>query len=104
MQGQGRGQGRRGGMGFGFRGTSPPAPFVGRGRGGLPRCWYYLRGMQFPGGMPGPDVNPQQYMPGAQNYPFSNEQTELDLLHQQATELGRQLRYIEERLKELGEK
>ncbi len=29
------------GRGFGFRGFSPPWPFVGIGRGGLPRCWYY---------------------------------------------------------------
>jgi NAD-dependent dihydropyrimidine dehydrogenase PreA subunit len=26
--------------GFGFRGVSPPWPYVGRGRGGLPRCAY----------------------------------------------------------------
>ena len=29
------------GRGFGFRGWSPPWPYVGRGRGGLPRCWAY---------------------------------------------------------------
>jgi hypothetical protein len=29
------------GRGFGFRGWSPAWPFVGRGRGGLPRCWAY---------------------------------------------------------------
>ena len=104
MQRQGRGQGRKGGMGFGFGGTSPPAPFVGRGRGGLPRCWYHLREMQFTGGMPEANVNPQQYMPGAPNYPFPNTRAELDLLHQQATELRRQLKYIEERLKELEKK
>ena len=27
--------------GFGFRGWSPPWPYVGLGRGGLPRCWAY---------------------------------------------------------------
>jgi len=26
--------------GFGFRGSSAPWPYVGRGRGGLPRCYY----------------------------------------------------------------
>ena len=26
--------------GFGFRGFSPPWPYTGRGRGGLPRCWH----------------------------------------------------------------
>ena len=29
------------GRGFGFPGWSPPWPFVGLGRGGLPRCWAY---------------------------------------------------------------
>jgi hypothetical protein len=29
------------GRGFGFRGWSPPWPFFGRGRGGLPRCWAF---------------------------------------------------------------
>ena len=29
-----------GGRGFGFRGSSPPWPYIGRGRGGLPRCAY----------------------------------------------------------------
>ena len=28
------------GRGFGFRGASPSWPYVGRGRGGLPRCWH----------------------------------------------------------------
>ncbi|SIN66886.1 hypothetical protein SAMN05444368_0981 [Acetomicrobium flavidum] len=34
----------RGGCGFGFRGQSPAWPYVGMGRGGLPRCWYFLGG------------------------------------------------------------
>jgi len=34
-------RGQRGGMGLGFRGDSPPWPYVGRGRGGLPRCSFY---------------------------------------------------------------
>ena len=29
------------GRGFGFRGWSLGWPYVGRGRGGLPRCWAY---------------------------------------------------------------
>lgn len=37
---RGTGVGARGGMGFGFRGISPPWPYVGRG--GLPRCGYIL--------------------------------------------------------------
>jgi len=38
------GRGQRGGMGLGFRGSSPPWPYVGRGRGGLSRCSYYFGG------------------------------------------------------------
>jgi hypothetical protein len=34
------GRGRRQENGLGFRGDSPPWPYVGRGRGGLPRCSY----------------------------------------------------------------
>jgi hypothetical protein len=40
-RGRSAGSGARGGQGFGFRGSSPPWPYVGRGRGGLPRCAYY---------------------------------------------------------------
>jgi hypothetical protein len=39
--GRGVGRGRGRGHGSGFRGFSPPWPYVGRGRGGLPRCGYY---------------------------------------------------------------
>lgn len=35
------GTGQRRGTGFMLRGSSPPWPYVGRGRGGLPRCSYY---------------------------------------------------------------
>ncbi len=40
--GRGAGRGRGRGYGFGFRGSVPPWPYVGRGRGGLPRCGYYF--------------------------------------------------------------
>jgi hypothetical protein len=30
--------------GFGIGGSSPPWPFVGLGRGGLPRCGYFFSG------------------------------------------------------------
>jgi hypothetical protein len=41
--GRGFGMGRGGGFGRGnrFRGYSPPWPYVGLGRGGLPRGWAY---------------------------------------------------------------
>lgn len=38
--GWGSGWGRGRGVGFGFRGALGPWPYIGRGRGGLPRCWY----------------------------------------------------------------
>src|SRR4030042_1076488 len=39
--GRGMGRGYGGGMGCGCRGSSPPWPYVGIGRGGLPRCGAY---------------------------------------------------------------
>ncbi len=39
------------GRGFGFRGWSPPWPYVGVGRGGLPRCWAF-GGYGYFGGAP----------------------------------------------------
>ena len=40
----GRGLNRRGDAGLGFQGNSLAWPYVGRGRGGLPRCGYFLSG------------------------------------------------------------
>ena len=62
--GYGRGFGRRG-WGFGFRGSSPPWPFVGRGRGGLPRGGYFLSGAA---GMPVPPAYPSYDSPRAMPY------------------------------------
>ena len=39
------GRGQKMGMGLGFRGSSPSWPYVGRGRGGLPRCGYHASSM-----------------------------------------------------------
>lgn len=51
VYGYSRGFRDRRGAGMGFRGGSPPWPYIGRGRGGLPRCRYpetpaYFRGTQ----------------------------------------------------------
>ncbi|MGC8778706.1 MAG: DUF5320 domain-containing protein [Candidatus Caldatribacteriaceae bacterium] len=69
--------------GCGFRGCTPPWPYVGRGRGGLPRC-------AWPGfwGAPG-------YGEG-----FSREH-ELRFLKHQAEMLRRELDGIEARIREL---
>lgn len=72
------------GRGFGFRGCSPPSPFVGWGRGGLPRCWRYA-GTPFP------------------YYPMSPEQ-ELSLLRTQAETLRQWTEEIERRVKDLEAK
>jgi NAD-dependent dihydropyrimidine dehydrogenase PreA subunit len=73
--------------GFGFRGASPPWPYVGRGRGGLPRCWY-------PGLFTTPASVP--YYP-----PQVTKKEETDFLKEEAKAIKRQLEDIEARIKEL---
>jgi hypothetical protein len=125
--GYGRGFGR-GGWGFGFRGSSPPWPYVGIGRGGLPRCGYFLSGvagmpappgypsygspgatpyyggMAYPGAMPygGYAGAPMGAMPGADPYaPQMTREQELDFLRNQAGALESELDVIMKRLEEL---
>jgi hypothetical protein len=124
--GYGRGFGR-GGWGFGFRGNSPPWPYVGIGRGGLPRCGYFLSGAA---GMPIPPVYPnyggpwtapyygETAYPGAMPYGFSGapitgvpgtnpyapqmtREQELDFLRGQAEAIKEQLDQIDVRIREL---
>ncbi|KUK14616.1 MAG: DUF5320 domain-containing protein [Synergistetes bacterium] len=64
------------GRGFRFRGSVPPWPYIGWGRGGLPRCWYYW----------GPSYTREE---------------ELALLKEQADLLRGELELIEERVKKL---
>ena len=90
------------GYGFGFRGASPPWPYVGRGRGGLPRCWY-------PGAFITPAYASAFYggypVWGAMSYPpqVTTEQ-ELDFLREEANAVRRQMEDIEARIKELETK
>ena len=84
------GWGRGGGGGFGFRGASPPWPYGGRGRGGLPRCWY-------PGQFAAPASVP--YYP-----PQVTREEETDFLKEEAKAIKRQLEDIEARIKELETK
>lgn len=79
-----RGFGSRGGMGFGFRGSSPPWPYVGRGRGGLPRCGYFLSGTA-----------------GAPTVSQISREQELAALNDQAQMVKEQLDQIESRIREL---
>jgi len=77
------GRGQTGGMGLGFRGSSPPWPYVGRGRGGLPRCSYY----------PGSRANtPAQGVTSEQ---------EISLLKSQAENIKKELDMVETRIRDL---
>lgn len=103
--GQGRGFGRnlRGGMGFGFRGTSPPWPYIGIGRGGLPRCGYFLGGAGALQPWPYPQT-PAYGVPPAYGYTAtagSMTGEELDYLKDQAKLMKAQLEQIESRMREL---
>ena len=101
------------GYGFGFRGASPPWPYVGRGRGGLPKCWYYGAGVAPAYGyapVPYPQYGgawtPPSYggdpAPGAMPYPPQMTPVqELDFLKNQAKMLKEELEDIETRIREL---
>ena len=69
--------------GFGFRGTSPPWPYVGRGRGGYARCRY-----------PG--------FTETVNYPSVSRDQEIDELQNQAQAMREQLTQVEEKIKQMS--
>ena len=82
-------------MGFGFRGSSPPWPFVGLGRGGLPRCGYFFSGVAG--------------TPEAWPYPFYaapqvTREQEADFLREQAEAIKAQLEQIETKISALESK
>jgi hypothetical protein len=82
------GRGQRTGMGFGFKGSSPPWPYVGRGRGGLPRCGYYLnRGENA----------------SKATQPFSSA-ADTSSLREQAEALRKELEMVETKLRDLESK
>ena len=106
--GRNAGRGLRGGMGFGFRGSSPPWPYVGIGRGGLPRHSYFIGGTAAAPGRYAPGlVAGQDYGAGAPAFsdsPFASSLTpeqELDSLRNQAEAIGEQLEQIENRMRDL---
>jgi hypothetical protein len=111
--GYGRGFGR-GGWGFGFRGSSPPWPYVGLGRGGLPRCGYFLSGAAGAPAWPNYGYSPYYSGPATPFYgvpypysgadPYAPQMTreqELDFLRAQAEAIKGQLEQIDARIKEL---
>jgi hypothetical protein len=109
--GFGRGFGLRGGMGFGFRGSSPPWPYVGIGRGGLPRCGYFLSGAAgapaaWPYQPPSYPTSPgfgawQNPYPAYTGAPQVTKEQELDFLKGQAEAIKGQLEQIESRIQEI---
>lgn len=85
-------------MGFGFRGASPPWPYVGRGRGGLPRCGYFFSGA----GAPAPFQPGMPATPGYEPYtPEMTKDEELNYLKDQAEAIKEQLGEIESRVHDL---
>ena len=91
-------------MGFGFRGMSPFWPYVGRGRGGLPRCGYFLGGA----GVPATWLYPQTHFYGAPPaYAYRppagsiGKDEELNYLKDQAEMIKGQLEQIESRMRSL---
>ena len=95
------------GRGFGFRGSSPPWPYVGRGRGGLPRCGYFFAGSAAPPAWLYPPTPQPYYGPKyasaytSFNTPMSKEE-ELGFLKQQAEAMRVELKEIEGRIQELA--
>jgi hypothetical protein len=89
-RGRGGGFGVIGGMGFGFRGSTPPWPYVGIGRGGLPRCGYFLSGT---GTLSDPGY--------ALYSPQMTKAAELNYLKSQAEAVKGQLEQIAARIKAL---
>jgi hypothetical protein len=71
-------------MGFGFRGSSPPWPYMGRGRGGLPRCGYYFG-----------SAGEQLYSPGM------TREEEVSYMKDQTDAIKSQLGEIESRMRDL---
>ena len=101
-----RGSGRGGGMGFGFRGSSPSWPYVGLGRGGLPRCGYYFGGAGAPAPwsyQPRPFYSGMPSAPGyAPYYPRMSREQELEFLKGQAEALRDNLKELETEIGKLS--
>jgi hypothetical protein len=83
--------GRSFGRGGGFRGSYAAWPYIGRGRGGLPRCGYFFN-------------SPANNMP-ANAYEFPTARgNELNALKNAASALKVRLEQIQTRISELEQK
>jgi len=87
----GRGPDGRQSAGYGFRGISSFWPYVGIGRGGLPRCQY-----------PGAATSPR-YMPALPYVTKMTCEQELDLLKDQPESIKRELGQVEAWIRDLGD-
>ena len=100
----GRGAGYGGGMGFGFRGSSPGWPYIGRGRGGLPRCYAYggygNPSMASGPGFFSPGQDPRLWETGPYGAPNAPQQ-ELQFLKDRAEMIRQELGAIDARIQEL---
>ena len=86
------------GRGLGFRGSSPPWPYVGRGRGGLPRCRYLGTGRE-------PITAVPHTTPSASTYePASSREEEIAAMRDQTDGMKLQLEDILSRIQELEKK
>ena len=99
------GYGFRGGWGFGFRGSSPPWPYVGLGRGGLPRCWH--PGLwDYPQAPYSPHATPwaTPYYGAGSYTPLMTKEQELDFLKREAQAVKDELQKIEQHIQDLEQK
>ncbi len=78
------------GRGFGFRGYSPPWPYVGLGRGGLRRCWAF-----------GHWGAPPYYGPYPPYGVPTRREDELNFLKDEMDFLRQEMEAIDARIKEL---
>jgi len=81
------------GRGFGFRGSAPAWPYIGGGRGGLPRCGYPAARF---GVAPPIYTAPPDYWSGAPaGTTMSNLQATATRLQQQLADIERQIQELE---------
>jgi len=91
------------GYGFGFRGASPPWPYLGRGRGGLPRCWH-PDVCSAPAYWAGGVAYPPYAAPRAPTAPEAGRERELQFLRQEAAAAKEALDSMEAKIRELESK
>ena len=103
--GRGMGSGYGRGMGLAFRGSSPPWPYVGRGRGGMPRCWaftgYGAPVTPYDPGMVSSGLGPWGAGPRPYGAPYESREEEIRFLRDRAEMIRDELAAIDSRIKEL---